>query len=91
MGDPLYFIFRYRLTMIDNAGFVPGATVLFKLQPFTDDLDFDIDSITPISYTISGFADIPRAGLFACRRHLHNHTVVALSTAPSGFTARYTG
>lgn len=83
-----FFIFRKDLKLIDNAKFIPGAAVLFKLQPFTHQQDYDLASITPISYTIVGWGNIappilsPPAGPFV-------GSVLVHATAQTGMTIRY--
>jgi hypothetical protein len=58
-NSQIFFLFRSRMKLIDNAGFIPGTAIKIKLQPFTADLDYDITSLTPIDYTIAGFAPLP--------------------------------
>ena len=86
----IFFLYRSRLKLIDNAGFTPGATISVKLQPFTADLDYDITTLTPITYGVVGFADIappvlsPAPGTFVTATH------VSVSSPPAGFKARFT-
>jgi hypothetical protein len=85
-----YFIRRSDLQLIDNANLVPGATVKFKLQPFTADSDYDLTSIDPIDYTVIGWNDIaspvvdPPGGAFS------TGSVHVDASADAGFTLRYT-
>ena len=90
ISTPVYLIFRSRLTLLDNAGFVPGATVYFKLQPFTADLDYDLGSITAIAYTIGGFAFIPAPVFSPGSGTFVGTQAVDMTAAPTGCTARYT-
>ena len=59
IGYDHYFILRSKLVLISNASFLPGATIQLKLQPYTNLLDYDLASITPISHTVVGRIDIP--------------------------------
>jgi hypothetical protein len=86
----MFFIDRARLTLIDNAGFIPGATVLFKLQPFTEDVDYDFDAIVPISYTISGFGDIAPPVFSPSADSFTTTLTIAMTSPPAGFSAHYT-
>jgi chitobiase/beta-hexosaminidase-like protein len=84
-----FFIFRSDLKLIDNAKFIPGASVLFKLQPFTHQQDYDLLSITPISYTVVGWGNLaapvlnPPPGPFYQRTTVH-------ASSDAGLTIRYT-
>lgn len=49
-----WLVYRRELVALDHRLFVPGATVYFKLQPYTFGEDHDIDEIDPIAHT---FAD----------------------------------
>jgi hypothetical protein len=59
VNAPIYFIPRSALHILDNAGFIPGTVVKFKLQPFTEDQDYDLAAVTPVSYTVLGFDELP--------------------------------
>jgi hypothetical protein len=87
---PIFFLYRSRLKLIDNAGFTPGAVVRFKFQPFTADLDYDITTLTPISYTIVGFADVDAPVLSPAPNTFTTHVDVSVSPPPAGFKARFT-
>ena len=87
---PIYFIFRDRLTLLDNAGFSAGQSVKFKLQPFTNDTDYDLGSVTAITYVIAGFADIPAPVLTPAPGTFYQSVKVSLSTPPAGLKPRYT-
>jgi hypothetical protein len=84
-----FFIPRSLLHILDNAGFAPGATVLFKLQPFTADTDYDLTTVTPISYLVSGWAPLqppvfsPPPGPFV-------GSLFVYATAAPGTTMHYT-
>jgi hypothetical protein len=86
----VFFIRRAELHLIDNANFIPGNLVKFKLQPFTHEQDYDLTSITPIDYTIAGFAEIdppdlaPNGGTFVASVVVHDVNV------PFGMIDRYT-
>jgi hypothetical protein len=83
-----FFIFRSQMREIDNAQFVPGQVILFKLQPFTHMQDFDLTSITPVSYTVVGWGNIapptltPPGGPFVTSVSVH-------ATAQAGMKIRY--
>src|SRR5215471_9281856 len=85
-----YFMFRDQLMLLDNAGFTPGATILVKLQPFAQDLDYDLSTVTPISYPVIGLSDIaspvlsPSPGTFATTID------VRVSQPAGGYLARFT-
>jgi len=90
INSDCYFIYRDRLRLIDNAGFTAGQTVLFKLQPFTDQTDFDLGSITPISYVISGFGDVGSPVLAPAPGPFYQNADISINIPPAGFKARYT-
>ena len=87
----MFFLFRDRLLLLNNAGFVPGTAIKIKLQPFTADLDYSLTSITAIDYTIVGFGDVPDpvlsppGGTF-----LAPFVNVVVNNPPAGFKARFT-
>lgn len=86
----LFFVFRDRMRLIDNASFTPGTEVKFKLQPFTADEDYDLAAIAPITYTITGFADVSAPILAPSPGAFVGSADVTVSAAPSGFKPRYT-
>jgi hypothetical protein len=55
----VYFIFRSDLHLLDHAQFLPGQQVKFKLQPFTVESDYDLAAITPITFNVLGFGEVP--------------------------------
>jgi hypothetical protein len=85
-----FIIRRADLHLIDNANFIPGQLVKFKLQPFTHEQDYDLTAITAIDYTIAGYAQIdppdlsPNGGTFVASVVVHDVNV------PSGMIDRYT-
>ena len=62
----------------------------FKLQPFTADLDYDITTITPISYTIVGFSDVAAPVLSPAPNTFTTNVHVVCSAPPAGFKTRFT-
>jgi hypothetical protein len=85
-----YFVRRSDLRLIDNANFIPGNLVKFKLQPFTHESDYDLTTVPAVDYTIVGFDDIdppdlsPNGGAFVDSVVVHDVNV------PAGMTDRYT-
>lgn len=86
----MFFLFRARLKLIDNAGFTPGTAIKIKLQPFTADLDYDITTLTPIDYTIVGFDDVAPPVLSPAPGTFVTSLQVSVSNPPTGFKARFT-
>jgi len=86
---PVFFMFREALHLLDNAGFVPGATVYFKLQPFTADQDFDLTAVTPIVYVVSGWGAIAPP-VFNPPSSTFDTAFSATIVGPAGTTVRYT-
>ncbi len=89
LPTPAYFIRREDLGVIDNASFVPGTNVLFKLQPFTVDESYDLTTIDPISYDVSGWAPINPPILDPPPRTFESGVWV-IPVASAGLTIRYT-
>jgi hypothetical protein len=91
MNSDCYFIYRADLRLLDNAGFVPGASIKFKLQPFTVDQDYDITAITPITYTVAGFPDISPPSFSPAPGAFSGSIAVIARTAQTGdYKIRYT-
>ena len=90
IGTPMWFIFRDRLKLLDNAQFTPGATISYKYQPFTADQDYDLASITPSTYTIVGFGTVPTPVLSPPPGGFVTSITISCSAPPSGFTTYYT-
>jgi hypothetical protein len=86
----IFFLFRANLKLIDNAGFIPGAAIKVKLQPFTADLDYDLNAVTPINYTIVGFNDIPAPVIYPGPMAFTGTLNVSVSAPATGMTVRYT-
>ena len=86
----MFFLFRQHLLLIDNAGFIPGAPIKVKLQPFTADLDYDLNSVTPIDYIVIGFGSIPNPALSPAPGPFVGQLWVSVSQPPAGFKARLT-
>jgi len=89
-GVDAFFMYRSNLLLLDHVDFVPGTTVLFKLQPFTEHLDYDLSMITPISYTIFGFAPVAAPILSPPPGAFVTSVTVSSTPAPTGWTTRYT-
>jgi hypothetical protein len=85
-----FFLYRANLLLLDHVDFVPGFTVLFKLQPFTEDLDYDLASLSPISYTILGFGDIPSPSFIPTPGDFVNSLDVNVTDPISGINTYYT-
>lgn len=85
----IYFERRADLRIIDNASFIPGNVVKFKLQPFTVDEDYDLNAITPINYTVVGWDEIP-APVLAPPGGPFVGSVLVRATAAAGMIIRYT-
>jgi hypothetical protein len=90
VNNAALFIYRSQLLLLDHVGFVPGATILFKLQAFTEDLDYDLASITPISYTIVGFGDIPAPVFYPAPGDFVTSIAVGVTDPTTGIVTRYT-
>jgi hypothetical protein len=90
IGDQMFFLFRDRLRLLNNAQFTPGTVVTYKYQPFTADTDYDLSAITPQSYTIVGFADIPTPVFDPPGGTFTTSLVLNVSNAPAGCKLRYT-
>jgi len=90
IGTSMAFIFRDRMKLLDNAQFVPGATIAYKYQPFTADTDYDLASISSTNYTIIGFGTIPTPVLSPPPGGFVTSVVISVSSAPSGFRVLYT-
>jgi hypothetical protein len=86
----LFFIYRANLKLIDNAGFIPGAAIKVKLQPFTVDLDYDLNLVTAINYTVVGFDDIPTPVLAPSPSTFATSVNVRVANPPAGMKIRYT-
>jgi hypothetical protein len=86
----IFFIYRSDLKLLDNAGFSPGATVLFKLQPFTSDLDYDLTAVTPITYNVIGWAEIATPTCSPAPGTFNNSVNITVAAPPAGFKARFT-
>lgn len=52
-GADCWFIHRDKLVIIDKANFLPGATIYFKLQPYTELQDYDLASVSSFTYTFA--------------------------------------
>jgi len=87
----LYFVFRANLKLIDNAGFIPGSTILVKLQPFTADTDYDLTAVTPITYVIVGQGNIPDPSIIPNSSEFNTSTLaVIIVYGGSGTVPHYT-
>jgi hypothetical protein len=53
IGADCWFMFRSDLLRLTNRNFVGGATVYFKLQPFSETVDYDVALATAIAYTLA--------------------------------------
>jgi len=89
-GTVAYYIPRADLHILDNVGFEPGATVLFKIQPFTVDADYDLSTVTPISYTVTGFNPVPAPTLSPAGGPFVGVVAPLPSQPPAGFDLRFT-
>ena len=85
-----FFLYRQHLRPIDNAGFTPGANIMVKLQPFTADLDYDLNVVTPVSYTVIGFGNIPAPVLTPGPQAFVGNLHVNVGTPPAGMKVRVT-
>jgi hypothetical protein len=88
--SPVVFCFRHDLLLLDHVNFIPGTTVLFKFQPFTEELDYDLASITPVSYTIIGYGDIPAPVFYPTAGDFIGSMAVNVTDPASGIVTRYT-
>lgn len=89
-GSDIFFIYRADLLLLDHVNFTPGTTVLFKLQPFTETLDYDLASITPISYTVIGFGNIAAPVFNPPGGNFVTSIAVDCTDPPAGILTRYT-
>lgn len=63
VAQDAWFLFRDRIFQVAHSSFTPGATRLFKLQPFTDQDEADLGDVTAFSYTLSASLPFRVTGL----------------------------
>ncbi len=88
-GSAVWIIPRNKLLRIAHASFVPGTQNWFKLQPYTASQDYDLASITPITYTFGLPGDPPSVSISPASRSFTGSINVTASASALG-TPRYT-
>jgi len=85
-----FFMYRQHLKLLDNSGFVPSTAIMVKLQPFTADLDYDLNVVTPINYTVIGFGNIPAPTLTPAPSAFAGNLHINVASPPAGMKVRLT-
>ena len=83
-----WFMFRVDLLRIENANFIAGNALKFKLQPFSELEDYDVALATAINYSISNPPNVAAPAISPGTKNFTG-TLVINMVADAGLIVRY--